>query len=76
MVYEYIYNLAFSHRLRSGKKKSLKSLKNFYSGIMAVSYNLFRDIKRKDNPKKLGQRKHYKFCCALYETNRNWTHQV
>lgn len=75
-VYEYIDSLAFNHRLRSGEKKILKSLKNFYSGIRAVTYYLFRAIKRKDNPKKLGQRKYYKFFYVLYETNRNGIHQV
>lgn len=35
MAYEYIYSLTFSHR--SGEEKSLKNLKNFYSGIRAVT---------------------------------------
>lgn len=76
MIYKYIYSSAFNHRLRSREEKNLKSLKNFYSSIRAVTYYLFRATKRKDNPKKLGQRKHYKFCCVSFETNRNGIHQL
>lgn len=65
MVYEYIYSLAFNHRLKSGDEKSLKNHKNFCSGIRAVTYYLFTAIKRKESPKKLGKIKHYKFCCVF-----------
>lgn len=65
MVYEYIHSLAFNHRLRSAEGKSLKNHKNFCSGIRAVTYDLFTAINRKDNPKKLGKIKHYKFCCVF-----------
>lgn len=76
MVYKYIYSSAFNHRLRSGEEKGLKNLRNFYSGIRAVTYFLFRATTRKENLKKLGQRKHYKFCYVLFETSRNGIHQL